>query len=87
MKSASTRIGIEQARASLPALVDEAHAGRGSVITRHGKPVAALVSLAQMTQMAQQRRPSGLLALRGSGVGLWSEGAARAVSRLRGEWR
>ena len=80
-----TQIGLEQARASLPALVDEATAGRSSVITRHGKPVAALVPIALVTELA--RKSPGFLALRGSGKGLWGGDAAQFVRRLRDEWR
>lgn len=77
-------IGLEQARATLPALVADAHAGKTSVITRHGKPVAALVPLA----LAEARRGhgGGLLALRGSGKGLWRRSGAWGIDELRAEW-
>ena len=35
--------GLEQARAQLPRIAAEAHAGHTSVITRHGEPMAAVV--------------------------------------------
>lgn len=84
------RYGLEQARAQLPHIASEAHAGYASVITRHGKPVAVVVPVAQWEQAQQQPLPPsagpGLLALRGSGRGLWGEDAARAVADLRDEW-
>ena len=81
--SMDTSIGLEQARAGLPTLVEEARSGHSFVITRHGKPVAAVVPLSVM-QGARKR--AGLLALRGSGAGLWGGDAALAVRGLRDEW-
>jgi prevent-host-death family protein len=79
--SVRSRLGIEQARARLPSLIADAHDGRVSVVTKHGKPYAAIVPV----EMASARRGSGVLDLRGSGKGLWS-GAGRAVESLRSEW-
>jgi prevent-host-death family protein len=36
-------IGVRQARAELPALIEQTGEGRGVLITRHGKPAAALL--------------------------------------------
>lgn len=86
---APLRYGLEQARAQLPLIASEAHAGHASVITRHGKPVAVVVPVAQWEQAQQPPPPStgpGLLALRGTGRGLWGEDPARAVADLRDEW-
>jgi prevent-host-death family protein len=79
----STHIGLEQARSELPRLVTEAQAGSSSVITRHGKPCAALVPLERLK--AHTRR-GGLLSLRGTGAGLWRPNVAAAVTKLRNEW-
>ena len=76
-------LGLEQARANLPALAAQAHAGMSSVITRHGKPYAAIVPLS--VAQAQRGRIS-LLDLRGSGKHLWGRTIAKAVDRLRREW-
>ena len=82
MPSTST-LGLEQARAQLPKLVSLAEAGGRSVITRHGKPCAAIVPVQDLAL----RAPGGmLLALRGSGAGLWGAEAAAAVQALRDEW-
>jgi prevent-host-death family protein len=81
------RYGLEQARAQLPHIASEAMAGYASVITRHGKPVAAVVPVDRVLSPAlAATHPGGILALRGTGQGLWPEGAARAVTELRDEW-
>ena len=86
MKS-GVQYGLEQARAQLPLLVSEAAAGTSSVITRHGKPCAAVVPLATLNQLAaHQRRSRGILALRGTGQGLWGQDSSAAVAALRREW-
>jgi len=78
-----TSLGLEQARANLPALAAQAHAGKTSVITRHGKPYAAIVPV----EVAMAHRGRGLLlSLRGSGKQLWGRSAAKTVDRLREEW-
>jgi hypothetical protein len=37
-------------------------------------------------QQARSLRQAGALALRGSGRGLWPEGASASVAQLRDEW-
>jgi prevent-host-death family protein len=79
----SASYGLEQARIQLPAIVANANAGMASVITRHGKPYAAIVPI----QDLQKSRPvSGVLALRGSGRGLWGRSPAQTIAKLRDEW-
>jgi len=77
-------LGIEQARTQLPSLITQAHQGAVSVVTRHGKPYAAIVPMDIL--LAQRRRVSGFLALRGSGKQLWKQPATAVVSGLREEW-
>ena len=85
--SDTPQYGLEQARAQLPLIASEAVAGTRSVITRHGKPVAVVVPVEQWRdQQARSLRQGGVLALRGSGRGLWPQGAATAVAKLREEW-
>lgn len=85
--SNTSQYGLEQARAQLPLIASEAVAGYSSVITRHGKPVAVVVPVAQWREeQARSLKQGGVLALRGSGRGLWPEGAASAVAQLRDEW-
>ena len=83
----STIYGLEQARAHLPHIASKAVAGETSVITRHGKPVAVVVPVAQWQAQQQRSRASaGILALRGTGRGLWGNDPAKAVAKLRDEW-
>lgn len=84
--SDTPQYGLEQARAQLPLIASEAVAGYSSVITRHDKPVAVVVPVAQWREGQIRSRQGGVLALRGSGRGLWPEGAAPAVAQLRDEW-
>jgi prevent-host-death family protein len=81
--STSAPIGLEQARNELPRLVTQAMAGTSTVITRHGRPCAVLVPL---EQLRSKPRHGGLLALRGTGAGLWGPQATLAVRELREEW-
>ena len=85
--SDTPQYGLEQARAQLPLIASEAVAGYSSVITRHGKPVAVVVPVAHWREeQARSLLQGGVLALRGSGRGLWPEGAASEVAQLRDEW-
>ena len=82
MASAHT-FGLEQARANLPRIAAQANAGRTSVITRHGKPYAAIVPLARALPAGGR---GALLKLRGSGKHLWGRTPAKIVDALRSEW-
>lgn len=75
-------LGLEEGRRQLPQLAQLAHSGQGSLLTKHGKPYAAIV--APEVLMNTRRRPS-FLALRGTGKGLWGQAAAH-VDQLREEW-
>jgi len=75
-------IGAEEAREQLPALLPEVEKGRGSVITRHGRAVPALVPVKGVAGSRQK----ALTALAGSGKGMWGRNSARTVRRLRDEW-
>lgn len=83
----TTRYGLEQARTQLPSLAARANAGVASVITRHGKPYAAIVSIQALEKSLQASSPqSGILELRGTGRGLWGKSPGKTISRLRDEW-
>jgi len=85
--SNTPQYGLEQARAQLPLIASEAAAGYSTVITRHGKPVAVVVPVAHWREeQARSLKQGGVLALRGSGRGLWPEGVGSAVAQLREEW-
>jgi prevent-host-death family protein len=77
------RKGAEEARNQLPHLIDAAEAGQSTIITRHGRPVAALVPIeAYGTTIRQQP----LTPVEGSARGLWGRSSARTIRKLRDEW-
>ena len=75
--------GAEEARANLPELLERAHRGVATVITKRGQPYAALVPLADGRA---PRKASALMSLRGTGRGLWGADAAELIAELRDEW-
>ena len=75
--------GAEEARTLLPELLERAHHGKATLITKRGKPYAAIVPV---DQAEAARAGETLLALAGSGRGLWGRNAAGTVARLRDEW-
>jgi prevent-host-death family protein len=77
------RRGVEDARNQLPALLAEAEKGRATVITRHGRSIAAIVPVDRATAGQGQK---ALTRLAGSGKGLWGRDSARTLRRLRDEW-
>jgi prevent-host-death family protein len=76
-----TTVGVEEARRRLPALLAAAHRGEVTIVTKHGRPHAALVPVAG----ALSARGVSVASLRGSGKGLWGDGAAY-VARARKDW-
>jgi prevent-host-death family protein len=76
------RKGAEEARNQLPALLAEAEKGRATIITRHGRSIAALVPVRDIANYRQK----ALTALSGSGKGMWGTKSASTVRRLRDEW-
>ena len=75
--------GVEEARSQLPQLLDKAAGGEATVITRHGKPVAALVPLDTYGGPGRQQ---SIIPLVATGGGLWGGDGAKAVRKLRDEW-
>ena len=87
MSSNPASYGLEQARIQLPHIVSDAHAGLTSVITRHGKPYAAIVSIHELEKSrAVINAASGLLTLRGTGRGVWGSNVAQTIAEMRDEW-
>ena len=84
MKQSSKQIskGAEEARKQLPAILAAAALGRTTIITRHGRAVAAVVPVIE----ARQSKPASLQALAGSGKGLWGKDSRKTISKLRDEW-
>jgi len=81
--SRTGRKGAEEARNQLPDLLNAAQKGRSTIITKHGRPIAALVPVEEFTDRSAQRP---LLPWKGSGRGLWGKDSARTLRALRDEW-
>jgi prevent-host-death family protein len=77
------RKGAEEARNQLPDLLDAAENGEATVITRHGRPVAAIVPVNSLGAVPRQE---SLLSVAGTGRGLWGDDSAGEIRRLRDEW-
>jgi prevent-host-death family protein len=77
------RKGAEEARNQLPDLLEAAEKGRSTIITRHGRPVAALVPI-EAYGAAIRQQP--LMPVAGSGRGLWGKNSTRTLRQLRDEW-
>jgi prevent-host-death family protein len=77
-------IGSEAARQNLPGILERAAKGETTVVTKRGRPVAAVVPFDADTRPGG-RGPS-LLSLRGSGRGLWGKDPAKTIARGRKEW-
>ena len=81
--SRPSRRGVEDARSQLPALLAEAERGRSTIITRHGRSIAAIVPVERATGGGRQK---SLLGLAGSGKGLWGKDSTKTLRKLRDEW-
>ena len=78
-----SRKGSEEARTQLPTLLEAAERGESTIITRRGRPVAALVPMKALGGAANQR---SLVPLLGSGRGLWGTDSEKTLRSLRDEW-
>ncbi len=74
--------GVEEARRTLPAILEAAAQGKTTIITRHGRSIAAVVRVSA----AKSTSRASLLSLSGTGKGMWGRDSAKGVSRLREEW-
>jgi prevent-host-death family protein len=81
--SKTARRGTEDARNQLPDLLEAAENGHSTIITKHGRPVAAIVPL-DAYDAASRQEP--LVPMEGSGRGLWGEDSRRTLRDLRDEW-
>src|SRR5581483_12353529 len=81
--SKTRRKGAEQARNQLPQLLEAAERGQPTIITKRGRPVAALMPIDSLGARARQQP---LTPLAGSGRGLWGKSSARTIAKLRDEW-
>ena len=83
MVKSNLRKGAEEARNQLPDLLEAAEKGRSTVITRRGRPVAALVPI-EAYGAAIRQQP--LTPVAESGRGLWGQNSARTLRKLLDEW-
>ena len=75
--------GSEEARAHLPELLERAHRGERSVITKRGKPYAEVVPVGS----SDEGKPKlTFLSLAGTGEGLWGGDSRETIRRSRDEW-
>jgi len=77
------KIGSEEARRKLPELLDRAHAGEHLIITKRG---TAYAEIGPVPTRQDTVRGDGILALRGTGTGMWGDRASDWVADLRDEW-
>jgi prevent-host-death family protein len=75
--------GAEEARKQLPALLAAAAQGRTTIITKHGRAVAAVVPAESITS---EKKQSPITAIAGSGKGLWGKTSTKVIAKLRDEW-
>jgi prevent-host-death family protein len=75
--------GAEEARNQLPHLLEAAEKGESTIISKRGRPVAALVPIDAYDAGVRQEP---LTPMAGSGRGLWGKNSARSIRRLRDEW-
>lgn len=73
----------EEARAHFSKLLNDAEKGTATIITRHGRPVAAVVPIAEYTRTPRQQP---LLDLQGTGRGLWGKDSVQTIRALKEEW-
>jgi prevent-host-death family protein len=76
--------GAEEARNQLPELLTAAENGQVTIITRRGRPVAALMPFDAYEASAPRQQP--IIPLRGTGRGLWGKDSRRFIRKLRDEW-
>ena len=77
-------IGAEQARTRLPEILERAHHGSETIVTKRGKPYAAVVPI---RRSGRQKGSVSLLSLKGSGKGLWGTDSRASLRALRDEWQ
>ena len=75
--------GAEEARKQLPALVAAAAEGRTTIITKHGRAVAAVVPADSVLPAKKQL---SIASIAGTGKGLWGKHSSGTIARLRDEW-
>jgi prevent-host-death family protein len=81
--SRTGRKETEETPNPLPDLLNAAEKGQATIITKHGRPIAALVPV---QDFADRNAQQPLLPWKRSGRGLWGKNSVRALRALRDEW-
>jgi len=74
--------GADEAPNQLADLLERAERGQPTIITRHGRAVAALVPIEAYDSVTRQL---SLLPVAGSGAGMWGEDSTATIRKLRDE--
>ncbi len=82
--SRTATMGAEEARKMFPSLVESASRGKTTIITKHGKPYAAVVPVVQAR--ARVRTGERFIDLCGTGKGMYGDNVAKYIDELRSEW-
>lgn len=83
MKTTAPKMyGADDARARLPELLERAHHGSATVITKRGRPYAVLVPIGSVDDAPRL----SLASMKGSGVGLWGTDSSATIDTLRSQW-
>jgi len=77
------RKSVTEARSTFSKTIRATTKGHSTIITRYGRPVAALVPI---NARDDTRRQQPLIGLFGSGRGLWGKSSVRMMRKLRDEW-
>lgn len=74
----------EAARKNFPSLIEQAHHGKPTIVTKRGRPYAAIVPVGDILQ---GKGSVDIKSLRGSGKGLWGRSSLAAIDKMRREWQ
>lgn len=77
------RIGTKKAHHQFSALLNAAKKDQPTIITRHGRAIAALIPIDAYSIGIRQE---SMLPLIGSSRGLWGKNSARMLCKWRDEW-
>ena len=74
----------EAVRKKFPLLIEQAHHGKPTIVTKRGRPYAAIMPIAGVRE---EKGRIDIRNLRGSGKGLWGHDSLATIRKMRSEWR
>jgi len=77
------KVGSEEARQNLSKLIETAERGDPVIIEKHGR---AKVMLVPIKNAPDSGSGESMVALAGTGAGMWGKSVSSHVDLLRGEW-